>query len=166
MIRFFALTVLVLSSAAFSDGVVRIVLPSGDSGYSVTCENSTNVNKCYEMASDVCIYGYKIQSNETTNGVVTETNSKEYQASHGSRTTDVTSSSTSTVTTSNKGLLIHCNRDAEIQGAKAAQAAEQQRLKDEETRKAVAEFDRHWVAYTLGMAAALAVVLGLYFAFK
>jgi hypothetical protein len=57
-----------LSACSENSGVVRTILPDGERGYSVSCENSSSLNKCYELAGDVCFYGYDIVNMESQNG--------------------------------------------------------------------------------------------------
>ena len=141
MIRKLLLGIFVFSSAALCDGITRIVLPSGDSGYSVTCEGSQNVNKCYEMAGEVCIYGYTVVDKESEHVTVSRMNRHERVDS----------------VTYQKGLLIQCKRDAEIEGAKKARADSLAAVKAEEDAVAMEGLKKHWFLYSLLVVVIVAV---------
>ena len=80
----------------------QIVLPSGDVGYSITCDNE-NVNYCYMEAGDFCHRGYEIISSNIQTG---------HESKGGSYSNSYLSfSSERSKSTSEKGMIIKCKNE-------------------------------------------------------
>lgn len=102
---------LALSVIAHAGGIAKkIVLPSGQSGYSIRCDNQ-NVNACYERAGEVCHRGYTIENRETQLGEVSSSGA--YIGPGFVPGSTVGSASSASATTSEKGFLITC-KDPEV----------------------------------------------------
>jgi hypothetical protein len=98
--------IFLLETITFSQPVAkRIVLPSGEMGYSIRCDNE-NINACYERAGDICHRGYTIQNINTQVG--NESSSDAYVGPGVIPGTALGVASSSSKTTSEKGFLIQC----------------------------------------------------------
>lgn len=111
--------------------VRSIVLPDGEDGFSIRCDNE-NINACYERAGDVCNHGYEIQQETKENGFV---------ASSGTYVDPGLGFSASrSASTSEKGLIIKCKNPVQTKKEQKfeKQAALQERQEIEKSTRAVA----------------------------
>ncbi len=127
--------ILVLVVCAFGQGATsrQVILPSGDPGYSIRCDNM-NINACYEKAGDVCHRGYDVQSVAKEQGF--ETGSSAYVVPGIIKGTQVASSTSSGTTTSEKGILIQCKEQwlTEKERAESRKAETEKRVALQEER--------------------------------
>lgn len=123
---------LLLLKSIFSADAKYIVLPSGDHGYSIRCDND-GMNSCYELAGDICRHGYTVQNQSAQAGFVAENSSS---IGPNLLLGGVSgSSSGSARSTSDNGLLVLCKDPEEmerarllrVQATKAADEAERMR---------------------------------------
>jgi hypothetical protein len=87
----------------------KIVLPSGEKGYSVRCDEG--INSCYELAGDICHRGYTIQSQNTQDGYASESGGFVGPGFTPGTAMGVASSTSKSLTET--GLLIQC-KDPEV----------------------------------------------------
>lgn len=99
---FFSLAFILTVQAA---QVKRIVLPSGEMGYSIRCDND-GMNSCYEAAGDICHHGYTVEKQNTQSGFVSEQSS--YVVPGVVKGTVQGGSSGTAYSTSDNGLLVQC----------------------------------------------------------
>lgn len=145
-----------LCALAFSDGITRLALPSGDKGFSITCSNANSVNGCYEIAGNLCTDGYKIISDNTQNGQVSGSNSSADISGSRSATAVGTApgvfsaissgglfggahSNSFAASTSERGILIQCKNDSVMYmkwEKNQAEAAEEESLERDRRYKA------------------------------
>ncbi len=111
----------------------EVVLPTGERGYSISCANSKDINECYELAGDICSYGYEIMNNELQNGY-----SSSALGLTGSNVFGVTGTATSN-STWQKGLLIKCKRQVELDAMKREER-KTETMKSGQTAKVVPFF--------------------------
>jgi hypothetical protein len=144
--------ILLFAAATQAATAKYIVLPSGDRGYSIRCDND-GMNSCYEMAGDICRHGYAIQNQSTQAGFVSEGSS--FVGPGFVKGTVLGGGSSKTVSTSDNGLLVLC-KDPE-----AMETARLNRLReDQEAREARARRDNRNFLFVLGgMAAVMLTVV-------
>jgi hypothetical protein len=129
-----------------------IVLPSGDHGYSIRCDND-GMNSCYEIAGDICRHGYAIQNQSVQPGFVAEGSS--YVGPGIAKGTVLGAGSTTAFSTSDNGLLVLCKDPEDMEIGRLA------RLRaEEEAREARAMKENRTYLMILGVTA---VVMGIIF---
>ena len=116
---------LFLFGCASSNYVNRVVLPSGDRGYSISCADSKNLNQCYEMAGEICTYGYDIVNQEAQSGYTS--GALGYTGANALGITGAASSKS----TWQKGPLIKCKQQEilDSENLAAKQAADERQTK-------------------------------------
>lgn len=90
--------------------ILEIVLPSGEAGYSISCGNASSLNRCYELAGQVCMYGYDVMNQQAQNGFVSA------GTLNGAATTNnaVVQSSQFSSSTWQQGLLVKCHNQLQV----------------------------------------------------
>jgi hypothetical protein len=148
------LLILLLAASSRAATAKYIVLPSGDRGYSIRCDND-GMNSCYEMAGDICRHGYAIQSKDVQSGFVAEGSSFVY--SGGLDGGAVGSGKSSAFSTSDNGLLVLCKDPEAMETARVARLHA-----DQEAREAKERKDNLTLLMILGgMAAVMVVIFGI-----
>jgi hypothetical protein len=128
------LLLLILVHGAVSAEFKRIVLASGDVGYSIRCDNE-NVNSCYEKAGEACPHGYTTESENLERGYRSDGTAFVSPLPGGA----IGGVETSSSTTTEKGMVIQC-KDPELtekeHQQRALEMAQAERArKDEEQRQ-------------------------------
>lgn len=119
------LAILVYLAASVTAATVRdVVLPSGEKGYSIRCDNE-NINACREAAGDACHRGYTILEQDKESGYI----------SHGSASISVLGGSASGISasTTEKSLIIQCMEPELTEKEHQQRALEKER--QEQSRK-------------------------------
>jgi hypothetical protein len=117
-----------------------VVLPSGEKGYSVNCDNMP-MTACYERAGDICHRGYEVVTTATEQGFIAEGRAFESSGQYGSSG----SASTAARSTSDKGLLIQCKESELTEKERAewlALEAEKQAIKENASRARLEALER------------------------
>ncbi len=151
------LLTLVLVGLGHSATAKHIVLPSGDQGYSIRCDNEP-VNACYEMAGSVCHRGYAIYDRNTQIGA--ESSSFGYVGPGLTGTSILGTAGSSSQTTSEKGLLIQCKEPelTEIENLKREKDAAERAKAEDRAYEA-----RSRTAALIVVGAAIVIVLAVVF---
>lgn len=157
----FILAALVLVSTAFPFTDAReIVLPSGEPGFSIRCDEG--LNACYELAGQICARGYTIVTTNTQQGYEAEGSS--FVGPGMVPGTIVGGGGASARTTADNGLLVLC-KDPDLAAvewhrylAARAKAKEDAREAEAERRRAD---DRRFLIYMGSMLAFVLITCGI-----
>lgn len=151
--------ILLLAAIGFAESTAKhIVLPSGESGYSIRCDNE-NVNACYELAGEICFRGYSILNQNSESGF--ESKEGSYVGPGIVPGTAVGVSNSNSKSTSEKGLLIQC-KDPEVTEFQR----DQRRKKQEEEEAVENKKSQHESLIVFGCLVAIFAALGIAVALK
>lgn len=117
--------ILVLAVSCSAASIRPVILPSGEKGYSINCDNE-NLNACYEKAGEYCHHGYDIQIQTKDSG---------YTGSAGGYANAYVAGSSSKIqSTTEKGFIITC-KEPEITETERSmvlrERAHEQKIKQE-----------------------------------
>jgi hypothetical protein len=130
-IRKALLLIVLIAWPSLAASVRELVLPSGESGFSIRCDNE-NINACYELAGDVCHRGYEIEKSTLSEGF--ESGGGAY-VGPGIGGRAIGFSSAESKSTSEKGMLIRCKEP----GLTKAEREDKKRVADQQKAQKAAQ---------------------------